>query len=220
MIRDATQNLLRAARRLPGVSLLLSAAAVAAYAPTGVSEALQFDRALIAAGELWRVVTGHWTHWSADVFAWDLAVFAIVGAMCERMDRRRHLACVGASALAISLSVWLWLPELRFYRGLSGIDAALVAMLAARIGREKIAAHEWGWALAVVAAFAGFAAKVAFEMATGATVFAENAPGVAPVPLAHAVGGGVGLLLGVGAGPVARASSPASWRPAAIERVS
>jgi hypothetical protein len=45
---------------------------------------------------------------------------------------------------------------------------------------------------------AGFAAKVAFEMVTGGTLFVDStAAGMTPVPLAHIVGGLVGLACGL-----------------------
>src|SRR5689334_9624999 len=71
-----------------GASLLLAGLAVIVWlAPAGVAEALQFDRARIASGELWRLVTCHWTHWDADHLAWDVATFVALGVACERRGR-------------------------------------------------------------------------------------------------------------------------------------
>jgi hypothetical protein len=48
-------------------------------------------------------------------------------------------------------------------------------------------------ALAIVVAVAGFVGKVVFELATGATLFADSSAFV-PVPLAHVVGGACGWV--------------------------
>ena len=60
-----------AARRLPVASLLFVVLAAALYALPGTAARLQYDRTAILHGELWRVLTGHLVHWSADQVFWD-----------------------------------------------------------------------------------------------------------------------------------------------------
>jgi hypothetical protein len=84
------------------------------------------------------------------------------------------------------------------YRGLSGIDSALFALLAVRVGRQSLSEKDW-LKLSIAGIIAGgFAAKVGFEFVTGATLFVDStAAGMTPVPLAHVVGGLVGIVCGL-----------------------
>ncbi len=183
-----------ATRRPPAVSSLLSAAALLVAVVPGAAGFLEYDRAAIAAGEIWRIVTGHWTHVNADHLIWDVLTFAVLGALCERAHRGRFLACVAGSALAIPPVVGALLPELATYRGLSGIDCALFALLAATGFREGLAAGRRGWAVAAGAALLALLAKVTYEATTGGTLFVDSASaGMIPVPLAHVVGAVVGI---------------------------
>jgi rhomboid family GlyGly-CTERM serine protease len=184
-----------AARRVPCVSLAAVLAAVVIQLLPGAAEAFQYERAAVAAGEWWRVLTCHWTHFSFDHFLWDVLVLAFLGALCELRSRKAFLACVAGAAVGIPLAVHAWRPGLATYRGLSGIDAALFALLAVLVLRESLARGRRGWAAASGIAFLAFAAKIAFEMATATTVFVDSsAAGMVPVPLAHMIGAGAGLL--------------------------
>ena len=64
-----------AAGRLPGVSLLLALSALAVALIPTLAGRLQYERPALAAGELWRLLTCHFTHWSAEHLAWDALVF-------------------------------------------------------------------------------------------------------------------------------------------------
>ena len=202
-------------RRLPLLTIALSLAALALWAIPGGAAAMQYDRAALGAGELWRSITGHWTHWSTDHLIWDLLVFAVFGALLENRSRRAFAAIVAGSALAISAAVWLGAPQLQFYRGLSGIDSALFAAFFAQLLHD--ARRERSLLQAVVPALAllGFVGKSAYELATGATLFVAASPAFAAVPLAHLVGAVLGTLLSILASgrvskPTSRPSSPNS----------
>jgi len=177
------------ARRIPYVSPLLVCLAVAVFLSGAATEWLQFDRSAISNGQFWRLLTCHWTHYSLDHLFWDGMVLLVLGACCECGGRTRFLVCVVGSACLISLAVWLCLPELEFYRGLSGIDSALFVLLAVDILREKVREKRWRWVGAGACLFVLFLAKLGFEIVTGTTVFVDSAAaGMAPVPLSHFVG--------------------------------
>ncbi len=74
-------------RRLPWLTLLLSALAAGLVLCGIGTEGLEFDRTAISAGQIWRLATGHFTHWNADHMAWDVMMFAVLGAMIERHNR-------------------------------------------------------------------------------------------------------------------------------------
>jgi rhomboid family GlyGly-CTERM serine protease len=162
----------------------------------GASEALQFDRAAIEAGEPWRHVTSHFTHWNNEHLAWDLLVFFGLGCVCEKLNRQRFLAAVVVASVLIPFGLWILADNLPTYRGLSGLDTALFALLSAATLRAAF--HERNWALVVVVTglLLGLAGKTAFELVSGGTIFVR-ATEFQPVPLAHLIGAGVGAFVGM-----------------------
>ena len=182
-------------KRLPYVTLMLAALAVAIHCVPALGDLLQFDRAAVARGQMWRFFTAHLTHFGDDHLRWDLLAFVVLGGMAERISRRGFSITLGLSATVITAGVWLAQPQFATYRGLSGIDSALfgfvVADLLAAGWRER---HGFSMVVSLIA-LAGFAAKCAFELITGGAVFVETGDAFAPVPLAH--------LLGLAAGAAA-----------------
>jgi rhomboid family GlyGly-CTERM serine protease len=158
-----------------------------------------FDRTAIAAGQLWRLITGHWTHWSGEHLGWDLLVFAVAGGVLElRGKRNAFLTCTVLSALLISGGVWVLRPEMVECRGLSGIDCALVTLVAVDLLRQSLRERRWSLSLGLAGLLAGYLGKVVFELATGQTLFVASGQGLfVPVPLAHVLGGGLGIALGL-----------------------
>lgn len=178
--RAARQRSATARPALPVVTIAIAMIAIV----VGVPSMLQFDRALVLHGQLWRLVSCHLTHWSVEHLLWDLLVFAALGCMCERADRRAFVATFVVGAIAISMSLFA-LP-LDTYRGLSGIDSALFGLFA--IQQRRFAP------IFLIA----FIAKTIFELATGHAIFVHSAAsGFVPVPLAHLVGAAVGVLVGL-----------------------
>jgi rhomboid family GlyGly-CTERM serine protease len=157
-------------------------------------------------------LSGHWTHYSLDHFFWDGLAFAALGVACERRSRSRFLACLAASALTISLSVWLLLPEMQVYRGLSGIDSAFFAFLAAAMWNDRRRRAQPGQQAIAMACVVTFLLKVAFELVTGSTVFVQGMGlDAVGVPLAHIVGAGCGFLTAVDWQVMLRSSHTTQW---------
>jgi hypothetical protein len=84
------------------------------------------------------------------------------------------------------------------YRGLSGVDSALFALVTVRLGREAFFDRQWRKLTLVAIVAGGFALKVGYEFASGATLFVDSsAGGMTPVPLAHVAGAMVGIVCGM-----------------------
>jgi len=180
----------------PVLALGMGAVALLIASLPGAEAALVFDRGALAAGECWRLLTGHWVHWSSNHLAWDVGTFVVLGAACEVRSRRRFAACVLGSGLAISAAVFFLLPELSQYGGLSGIDCALFALLGTELWREHRRAEGRAAAGLAVALCAALALKVGYECWTGGTVFvADLGASIVPVPAAHVAGAAVGLAV-------------------------
>ena len=168
-----------------GAPLILSLPALLFHA---VPQWFQYDRAAIAAGQGWRVLTCHWTHWSFDHLAWDVAAFVVLIGLGMRTNGRRVLLTLALAAVAIPLAVAIAMPGMQFYRGLSGLDSALFTVVAIPLMREEWSAGRRGAARLIAVVLVSFALKIVLEGLTGATLFADSSHFV-PVPLAHAVGG-------------------------------
>lgn len=164
-----------ALRRVPWITLAV------AFATLLMPAALEYDRAAILRGEVWRLATGHLTHWSPDHLLWDVLAFLALGFVCERR-RAMYAGVLIASAMSVSLILLLGFPEITAYRGLSAVASAL-----------------WFWAALIIAerrltpAFvllALFFVKVMIELTTGTSVFASD---IAVLPSVHLIGAAVGF---------------------------
>jgi rhomboid family GlyGly-CTERM serine protease len=184
----------------PCLTLLLSAAAIAAWYVPNLAGALEYDRAALSAGQYWRIFTCHWAHFSLDHLRWDVAAFAVLATVCERRNRATLFICIGLSAIVIPAVVWFLLPRIQAYRGLSGIDSALFIFLAIDLLRSE--AHTGGSFVLVAGiaiALLLFVAKTVVEVVWGHTLFVDStAACMVPVPLVHLAGGLTGFLCGFG----------------------
>ena len=188
-----------------GAPLLLSLPAFLFHA---IPQWFQYDRAAIAAGQAWRLLTCHWTHWSLDHLIWDVVAFVVLLGLGWSTNPRRVLLTLGLAAAAIPLAVGIAMPGMQLYRGLSGLDSALFTVVAIPLMREEQAAGRRGTARLIALVLAGFALKIVLEATIGATLFADSTQFV-PVPLAHVVGGLCGWI-GTRFYQVARSSNPNS----------
>jgi membrane associated rhomboid family serine protease len=138
-------------------------------------------------GAAWRIATCHFTHFTYEQLAWDALVFLLLGIACARVDRGAFRATLLASVVVIPIAV-LAFSNVTTYRGLSGIDSALFGfLLVSESRRNRIVA------LCGIA----FAAKMIFEMRTGASVFVHSDAFTA-VPVAHMAGAFVGVSVAIG----------------------
>lgn len=152
---------------------------------------LQFDRAALARGQLWRLVTCHAAHFNASHLLWDVATFALLACLLPRFSVRTWSALLGGSALVISAGVWVLQPRFEFYRGLSGIDCALFSAVVTLRIREAFDERDRAALTITTIAALGFVAKCLFELITQTSAFVADGEFV-PVPLAHLLGGTCG----------------------------
>jgi rhomboid family GlyGly-CTERM serine protease len=138
-------------------------------------------------GAVWRMATCHFTHFTYEQLAWDALVFAVLGIACARRSRGAFQATLLASIIVVPIAVLVFASDVTTYRGLSGIDSALFALLLTM---------EWRRSRLVALCAVGFAMKLIFEMTAGATVFVSSGAFV-PVPAAHLAGAAVGLAAGM-----------------------
>jgi len=168
------------------------AALLAQVWPAG-RDALAFHRPAVAAGEWWRVVTGHLVHCDWRHLVADVGAFALLCWIGLRRPRAT-LAVVMLSAGTAGLAVYLWAGGIAAYRGISGINYALLAwLLLARALEER------GWrGLTYGAVLTAICGKAVFEVATGELVVNVCLPpGVQVVAVVHLAGIAVGAAVAI-----------------------
>ena len=164
---------------VPGI-LVLGALTLLLAGDAG-REWLRFDRAGIAAGELWRLFTGHLVHLGVSHTVLNLAGLVLVWFLVGRAYTwTQWLWIIAGSIAAIDVGLWFGAPSLEWYVGLSGLlhgmlAAGIAAGLAARNGEAAI--------LAVVVA-----GKLAWEQFAGPLPGSEGTSGGAVIVDAHLYG--------------------------------
>lgn len=117
-------------------------------------DGVEYDRAALAHGELWRLWSGQFCHWSALHLVGNLAALTGVAIVAGRTIRR-WLALLPIAAPLLSVFLYFAAPSLERYRGLSGLVALLVVGAAIEGGTV-------GRLLAVA-----YLGKLAFDATTG-----------------------------------------------------
>lgn len=186
-----TQNQVRLTRRVPVITLIVVGAALAVQLLPGLHPFLIYNRTAVLHGELWRLVTGQWVHFTARHFLYDAMVFGIAGSMIERSGCPNYAWLCGLVPLAIGVGFLALEPHLEICGGLSGMATANVVFLTLW-GLEKPGAWRWICLLVLVATLA----KIIFEMLTGHFVFLElEDRSIVLAPISHVVGALAAMVL-------------------------
>jgi rhomboid family GlyGly-CTERM serine protease len=181
-------------KRLPVLTIIIAGLAIAIHCSHSATVALQFDRDAFVQGEIWRVLTGHLTHFGTDHLRWDLIALLAFGSLTELRSRRTFIACLVTSAVVIPLGVGIFQPQFVTYRGLSGIDSALFGFVTADLLRTGWRDGDKLMTCFGAIALAGFLVKSAYEICTGLTVFVGGSTEFEAVPLAHLLGAATGVI--------------------------
>lgn len=186
---DATARLRRS--RSPVLTLSICAASVVVAVTPRLQGMLIYDRAAVASGEWWRLITGNLVHLSAEQLFYDLTVFLIAGWMIEAY-RIHHFPrlCLLSTAL-IGIGIYLFMPEMAYYAGLSGVATGAVAFLCLDGLRTG---GVWRWLC--MAVLIGLLAKVGVEIISDRfLVLSIDVPHIVPAPISHAIGTATAVFL-------------------------
>ena len=157
-----------------------------------VSEALRYDRAAIASGGWWRLLTAHAVHLDLHhLLLNELGLVLMWSLFARDYDPVEWCVIVLSGALAISSGLWWLSPRVTWYVGASGVLHSVMAAGCAK----HLAERAWDrWILLI-----GLCAKLAYEQSTGHA---------APVMVvdAHLYGAAAGFAVG----------AALSWRIAII----
>jgi len=144
-------------------------------------------------GSLFGYLTGHLTHWSWNHLIWDLTTFIALSYTALRFMPERFLLCLLIAGFVIPLEIALNQPQFETYRGLSGIDSALLGLTLVGLWKSQNKAR--GIALITLVAFT---CKTIYELTTGDSLFVEQAEqNFIPAISAHLSGFLTGLMSGL-----------------------
>ena len=152
-----------------------------------LSDAVRYDRAAIAAGQLLRFVSGQFVH--LDLLhacanaAGAVMIWALVGAA---LSIRGWLVTILASLTTVAAGLWWFSPAVEWYVGASGLLHGLLVAGAIRLVHRADPLARW--VLVIVAA------KLAWEQAVGPLPFAGDSVVVVDAHLYGAVGGMLAAL--------------------------
>jgi rhomboid family GlyGly-CTERM serine protease len=181
-VRRALQSLNCDGR--PGLALLAACALL--LLPTLTGEAgrglLRYDRAALAAGEWWRLLTAHVVHLDTRHALLNCLGLALMWALFARdYSLRQWLPIVLGAMAAIDAGLWLCDSTLLWYVGSSGaLHGVMAAGALAHIRRGE----RDGWVLAGL-----LAVKLAYEAWLGALPFSGSEAVVVSAHLYGVVGG-------------------------------
>jgi len=174
-------------RGVPWSTLTMAALALLLYLGAGpAAPAWVFDRAAVANGQWWRLVTGHLVHCDLSHLCWDVAGLMVLGWLFEDRFSHRQFLTIMASGM-VAVNAWLWWGQAPLrYCGLSGL---LNTLLAAGL------IQQWRNSRSVLIPIVGFAAtlKVAWEALHHKALFTATA--WPAMPQAHAAGLSAGVMI-------------------------
>lgn len=177
--------------RLPWFTALGCVVAVAFWFLPGAFNVFVYDRTKVFSGQVWRLFTAHWVHFSSSHLIWNLVVFAAAGGWLEFRHRTAMLWTLLAASVAVGIEVIAFERSLQLYAGISGLASGLLIGLATW-GLRKEPSKRWLWYCVT----ALFAAKLALELVSEHKIFSSLTPlEIHSVPLAHLVGAAAGVLV-------------------------
>lgn len=148
----------------------------------------QFNRELVVQGDVWLLFTAHlvhlnWSHWVLNMAGLGIVAFFF----SPYASFLKWLSVILVSIVTISAGLWWWLPEIRFYVGLSGVLHGLFLYGALRETRVYPLS---GYVLVTV-----LLAKLTWEFFNGALPGSEEMAGGRVLTEAHLLGAIGGVLV-------------------------
>lgn len=117
-------------RRFPIVTPAVLLAVIGLYWMVPDRTPFYFSSADIAQGEIWRLLTGHFSHADPEHLLWNGLGFMVLGVMIERRSVAALWISLGAGIVAVDILLLSPFSQLKYYCGLSGmLNSLLVVVL-------------------------------------------------------------------------------------------
>lgn len=177
---------------IPWLTVVMVMASLLASLSPQLALLLQYDRAAIAQGDVWRLLTGNFTHWGHNHLFWDLSTFAFfllaleLGLIGERVRRGVLGFWILFGSLCISLGVYWIEPHFDFYRGLSGLSVGGFVLLCITVAKDAVGSGDRLWTYLSGVGLLVVCLKMLYEYCSGQVLFVNDVFAVAVV--SHLVG--------------------------------
>ena len=149
---------------------------------------LEYQRAAILHGEVWRLLSGHFIHINWSHLLLNLAGLALIWILgFSDLGMIRQLTAIFLCCLAISCAMLVFNPGLDWYRGFSGVLHGLFAIVAVRY----LSDHRYFSLLLLVS----LALKIVYEKTLGPMPWHQDPGNYLVVVNAHLYGSITGLLV-------------------------
>jgi rhomboid family GlyGly-CTERM serine protease len=166
------------------LTLFIAGLAITVYFFPLLSDLFVYDRKAILKGELWRLLTAPFVHFSGSHIFWNLLIFLLAG---FAVNRSKFICFWIVCSLSISLPgliCLLVIPDIEYYGGISGVatGAAAYYCLYSFFNSEK---RRGIWLIMLVVIFS----KILIETVMNESIFART--GEIPfrvLPEAHVAG--------------------------------
>ena len=150
----------------------------------------EYQRAAILDGEVWRLISGHFTHINWSHLLLNLAGLALIWVLgFGRLGIIRQLYAIFFCSLAISCALLVFNTDIAWYQGFSGVLHGLFAVIAA----QYLTDHKYFSLLL----FLSLAIKIAHEQLVGRMPWHQEFTDFLVVADAHLYGAIAGLVIAV-----------------------
>ena len=171
------------------IALVIAVALLLSLGGENTELLLQFDRVAIHSGQVWRLVTGHIVHGSAQHTLVNVLGVALMAALFNHAyNFKGWMVIIVCGVIFIDMGFWFLMPNLQWYVGLSGVLHAVLAAGAVAWWRTE----PKPLAALLTSIMIG---KLVWEQTQGALPLSGNLIVVVNAHLYGEVGGFVGAIL-------------------------
>lgn len=155
-----------------------------------LADRLCFERAAIAGGQWWRLLSANLVHLGGWHLVLNLAGLALLVVLCpQRLHLADWLGRIVLVGAGMSLGLYYGVPQVERYVGLSGLVYGLFAL---GLGRQAAAGDRIAWACCAL-----LAGRIGWQLAAGAPAAEEALIGGRVIAQSHLCGVLAALVYGV-----------------------
>ncbi|MDQ6954017.1 MAG: rhombosortase [Mariprofundaceae bacterium] len=148
-----------------------------------------FDRSAIEHGELWRIFSCHFAHFSPLHLIYNLLVFSIAAAIIEINSHRKLIWLYIWLSIVISCSLFIIKPDMVYYAGLSGVSCGIL-YYCALMGLQS----DERWQNISLIIIVIIPAKLLFEVISDGSALPYLGASFVPMHSSHIIGCSVAVL--------------------------
>ena len=177
--------------RLPSFTIGVLVLCVVSSKVDALTSLFVYNREAILNGELWRLVTAHFVHFSNIHLLYNVAVFGAIGWIVEHKRYGYFRLVYLLMALSISTALIVLKPDMAYFGGLSGIACGSVVYCSLLCLRETSL-----WRNISIISLIFISVKISLEIySRGSLLPYWGTQNFVPIPLSHIVGSLTAVIL-------------------------